>query len=166
MLTRSLTYQLASLADEGIRRATRIFEVRFGWNVNEIRVLRLIRDNPGITFTQLARLTRFERTATSRMLTKLTRAGLVVRAGAQEDARQYPLAASVEGLQLCRDADPLTAELEALMLKPLTDLQNREFNQALETVLAWVQDGYVKAVTERFPEALESQKKDRRTRRI
>ena len=54
MLKRSITYQLASIAEDGIGKATRIFESRFGWNVYEIRVLRLIRATPGITFTALA----------------------------------------------------------------------------------------------------------------
>ena len=65
MLQQSLTYLLTSIAEEGIGNADRLFQHRFGWKVRELRVLRLVRDRPGITFTELARLTRFERSATS-----------------------------------------------------------------------------------------------------
>ena len=59
MLKQSLTYALASIAEEGIGNADRLFEQRFGCDVRELRVLRLVRDTPGITFTALARLTLF-----------------------------------------------------------------------------------------------------------
>ncbi len=75
MLHRSLTYHLATISEDGIGHAQRIFETRFGWSVREIRVLRLIRSNPGITFTELARQTKFERSLTSRILAKLMKAG-------------------------------------------------------------------------------------------
>ena len=54
MLKQSLTYALASIVEEGIGTADRLFRQRFGWDVRELRVLRLVRDTPGITFTALA----------------------------------------------------------------------------------------------------------------
>lgn len=153
MLNRSLTYHLASIAEDGIGNATRIFERRFGWNVYEIRVLRLIRDTPGITFTQLAVLTKFERSATSRTLTRLIRAGLVTRTNSMEDARQFTLTITDAGTALCDKADPLSLELEAMMLEPLSDGEREEFRRMLATVLHWVRQGYADKVTQRFPEA-------------
>ncbi len=47
MLERSLTYLLSSIAEDGIGNANHIFEVRFGWSVRELRVLRLIRGHTG-----------------------------------------------------------------------------------------------------------------------
>ena len=116
----SLTYSLVTIADNGIGSAARLFDLRFGRSVQEIRVLRLVRDSPGITFTDLARLTRVERSATSRMLTRLIEAGLVLRTGSLEDARRFTLTITRKGQALCAKADPLTEELEALMLEPLT----------------------------------------------
>lgn len=152
MLQRSLTYHLASIAEDGIGKATRIFESRFGWNVYEIRVIRLVRDTPGITFTRLAQLTKFERSATSRMLTRLIRAGLLLRSNSEADARQYTLTITPKGLSLCDQADPLSLELEALMLEPLDPQQQEAFRQMLARVLEWVREGYGDKVAARFPE--------------
>lgn len=153
MLRDSLTYKLASIADGAISDATRLFRGRFGWDVYEIRVLRVVRDNPGITFTDLAALTRFERSATSRILVRLAKAGLVRRESSEQDARRYFLTVTKDGAAICRDADPLTAELEALMLEPLSPADRRKLLESIETVLAWVQGDYRAEVRKRFPEA-------------
>lgn len=166
MLTRSLTYHLASIAEDGIGNATRIFESRFGWNVYEIRVLRLIRETPGITFTQLAALTKFERSATSRTLTRLIKAGLVTRMNSREDARQFTLTITDAGTALCEQADPLSLELEAMMLAPLSDDEREEFRRMLVTVLSWVRQGYGDKVAQRFPEARGAKAKKARSVRI
>jgi DNA-binding MarR family transcriptional regulator len=153
MLKQSLTYLLASIADEGIGRADRLFEQRFGWSVRELRVLRLVHDNPGITFTELARLTRFERSATSRILTRLIKAGLVRRVGVEADRRRFELSATAKGVRLCAKADPLSLELEELMLAPLTARQRAELLAMMERMRAWVEGGYAARIAERFPEA-------------
>ena len=152
MLHRSLTYHLASISDDGIGHAERIFETRFGWNVREIRVLRLIRSNPGITFTELARQTKLERSLTSRILSRLLKAGLVNRTNSPSDARVFTLAATEAGIALCEKADPLSTELEALMLEPLTPEQRENFLRMVDQVRNWVQGGYVEKVAQRFPE--------------
>jgi len=152
MLRQSLTYLLASIADEGIGNANRLFEHRFGWSVRELRVLRLVRDRPATTFTELARLTRIERSATSRVLTRMIRAGLIKRTNSPEDARQFTLSVTPKGERLCAQADPLSLELEALMLAPLSARQRKELLATMERVLAWVSDGYRDRVVERFPE--------------
>ena len=153
MLQQSLTYLLTSIAEEGIGNADRLFQHRFGWKVRELRVLRLVRDRPGITFTELARLTRFERSATSRILTRMLRAGLIRRVNMPQDARQFTLTATAKGEKLCAQADPLSLELETLMLAPLTERQRETLLGMMERVLGWVADGYRAQIEERFPEA-------------
>lgn len=152
MLERSLTYHLASIAEDGIGNANRIFEVRFGWSVRELRVLRLVRAQPGVTFTALAAMTKFERSLTSRIVTRLIRAGLIARAGSAADARRFTLTATPEGDALCARADPLTADLERLMLAPLAESERAAFMEMAGRVRAWVQGGYVGAVAEQYPE--------------
>lgn len=153
MLKQSLTYELASIAEEGIGNAGRIFETRFGWSVYEIRVLRLIRDNPSITFTRLAGLTRFERTATSRMLSRLIRAGLVQRTNSPQDARQFTLTITPAGQALCDEADPISLTLEALMLEPLSAEEQQAFRAMLTRILTWIRGDYARKVAQEFPES-------------
>jgi DNA-binding MarR family transcriptional regulator len=158
MLQRSLTYHLASISEDGIGHAERIFEARFGWNVREIRVLRLIRSNPGITFTELARQTKFERSFASRTLSKVLKAGLVHRTNSVADARVFTLTATDAGIALCDKADPLSIELEALMLEPLTPEQRENFLKMVDQVRGWVQGGYIAKVAERFPEGMKKKR--------
>jgi DNA-binding MarR family transcriptional regulator len=165
MLERSLTYALASIAEDGIGAANDIFVATFGWSVRELRVLRLIRDNPGMTFTALAERTKLDRSFTSRMLTRLMRAGLIERIGSQEDARRYALHATGEGLALCAAADPLTTDFEALMLAPLSADERRLFVGLVERVKAWVQEGYVQEVAARYPQQPQARKRAERNRR-
>ena len=153
MLKQSLTYALASIAEEGIGNADRLFRQRFGWNVRELRVLRLVRDTPGITFTALARLTRFERSLTSRILTRMIKAGLIERIGVEGDGRQYTFVMTAEGERLCAEADPLSLEMEAMMLAPLTAEQRESLAGMMDALLGWVTDGYRARILERFPEA-------------
>lgn len=164
MLHRSLTYHLATISEDGIGHAGRIFEMRFGWSVREIRVLRLIRSNPGITFTELARQTKFERSLTSRILAKLMKAGLVLRTNSPKDARVFTLTATDAGIALCDKADPLSIELEGMMLEPLTDEQRVAFLEMIETVRKWVQTGYREKVAARFPEAVSAVTRKRNAR--
>ena len=152
MLKQSLTYTLASIAQEGIGPAERLFQERFGWDVRELRVLRLVRDTPGITFTALARLTRLERSATSRILTRMIKSGLIGRVGVQTDGRQYTFTMTAAGEELCRQADPLSLDLENLMLAPLTSDQRASLTEMTDTLLAWVTGGYRAEILRRFPE--------------
>ena len=152
MLERSLTYHLSSITEDGIGNANHIFEVRFGWSVRELRVLRLVRETPGITFTVLAEMTKFERSLTSRIVTSLIKAGLIMRANSSVDGRRFTLEATTEGEALCAEADPLTRDLEILMLSPLTEEERQRFMVMVERVRAWVQGGYAREVAARYPE--------------
>ncbi len=150
MLERSLTYNLSSIVEGGIGKANHLFVAQVGWSVRELRVLRLVRSSSGITFTALAQATRFERSLTSRILSKLIKAGLVLRTNSKEDARVFTLRVSAAGNAICAKADPLTAELEALMLSPLDAREQAELLAMIEKVRAWVEAGYAAEVDARF----------------
>jgi DNA-binding MarR family transcriptional regulator len=152
MLDRSLTYHLSAITEDGIGNANHIFETRFGWSVRELRVLRIVRSTPGVTFTALAALTKFDRSLTSRVLSSLIKSELIARTNSTEDARIFTLKATGEGEALCARADPLTADLEALMLMPLAENEREAFLAMIARVRTWVQEGYVKEVARRYPE--------------
>jgi DNA-binding MarR family transcriptional regulator len=152
MLERSLTYHLSAITEDGIGNANDIFEKRFGWSVRELRVLRIVRSTPGVTFTVLAALTKFDRSLTSRILSSLIKAGLIERTNSADDARIFTLKATEKGEALCGRADPLTADLEALMLQPLTDKERETFLRLVDRVRTWVQAGYAQEVSKRYPE--------------
>lgn len=150
MLSRSLTYNLSSIVEDGIGKASHLFVNRIGWSVRELRVLRLVRATPGVTFTDLADETKFERSLTSRILSKLIKAGLIARANSEKDARVFTLNVTARGEAVCTKADPLTHELEAIMLAPLEAAEQAALLAMIERLRAWVQTGYADEIEKRF----------------
>ena len=148
----SLTYTFATIAEDAITTGTRLFEQSLGLDVYHVRILRLIDDQPGITFTLLANQTRLDRSATSRSLQRLIKAGLVERFNDTSDARQFHLVATARGRTLRVKSDPLTSEMERLMLQTLNAHERESFLETLNKIADWVNNGYRDAVKQRFPE--------------
>ncbi|CCE03565.1 MarR family transcriptional regulator [Bradyrhizobium sp. STM 3809] len=138
VLRQSFTYQLASIAEDAISPAAKLFRKRFGLDVHELRVLRLIGDQPGITFTELAQRTRFERTATSRILSRLIKGALVRRELDERDARKFQLYITQTGDALRKRADPLSLELEGLILSRLSASERADFRRILDKLTNWL----------------------------
>jgi DNA-binding MarR family transcriptional regulator len=153
MLRQSFTYQLASIAEDAVGPAARLFRTRFGLDVHELRVLRLIDDQPGVTFTSLARQTKFERSATSRILSRLIKSGLVRRKIDDNDARQFLLHVTQKGRALRERADPLSLELEALIMSTLTAAERQDFRRILDKLSRWLDSEFPGELQARYPEA-------------
>ncbi len=151
MLDRSLTDFLSSITEDGIGSANHIFATRFGWSVRELRVPRLVRPTPGITFTALATMTKFDRGLTSRILSSLLKADLIKRTNSADDARVFTLSTTAAGETLCDQADPLTDELETLMLQPLANVEKEALLAMIDRVKTGVQDGDIQEVATRYP---------------
>ena len=130
-----------------------MFERRFGLDVQELRVLRLVGDQPGVNFTTLAAQTRFERSATSRILSRLIKAGLVQRALDEHDARQFRLTITAKGSALCAEADPLSLALEDLILTALTEAERAQFRRTLDKLSDWLAREFQDELARRYPDA-------------
>lgn len=161
MLRQSFTYQLASIAEDAVGPAARLFENRFGLDVHELRVLRLIDDQPGVTFTSLSRQTTFERSATSRILSRLIKGGLVRREIDEKDARHFQLFATPAGKALRDRADPLSLELEALILSRLSEQERQDFRRILDKLSLWLNAEFVDELVARYPDAADAKARKR-----
>ena len=148
----SLTYQLAAIAADAIGTAERLFVHRFDMTVHELRVLRLIGDNPDTTFTWLTSATKIERSATSRILARLIKAGLVRREIDDADARQFRLRITAKGRNLRAKADPLTRELETLILSCLDEADRTRLTRTLNRLSGWLTTGFPAELAKRYPE--------------
>ncbi len=162
MARQSVTYRLATISEDAISPADRMFLKRFGLHVHEIRVLRLIDDQPGVTFTELARQTKIERTATSRILSRLIKGGYVRRKIDESDARHFKLTATAKARALRAKADPLTEELEDLVLSVLKPAQRKQFETIVVALTNWLHSGFPRELAERYPETFESVRKAKR----
>jgi len=153
MLRQSVTYKLASISEDTITPSARLFISRFGVDVHHLRILRLIDDKPGSTFTELADETKFERSATSRSLGRLIKAGLVQRKNDGRDARRFRLFTTAKGKALRDRADPVSLEMERLLLQVLEPAERHAFLATIEKLSAWLSKGYQDAVFSKFPDA-------------
>ena len=149
MLHQSFTW----ISDDAIKPTAKIFERRFGLDVQELRVLRLIGDQPGVNFTLLAAQTRFERSAASRMLSRLIKAELVRRELDDHDARQFRLFITPKGKALRMQADPLSLELEDLILSALSTAERQQFHQTLDKLSDWLASTFKTELSRRYQEA-------------
>lgn len=140
------------LADGPVSETARQFRTLFGWGVQEFRVLRTIRDNPGVTFTDLVAATRLQRSLVSRILVRLVKAGMAQREGSERDARRYFLSVTPQGAEICGRADRFAAELEALLLNPLSREDRRKLKESIDALIDWAADGYKVELRRRFPD--------------
>lgn len=158
----SLTYQLATISEDAIGPADRLFTKRFGLHVHEIRVLRLIDDQPGVTFTQLAAQTKIERTATSRILSRLIKGGYVRRKIDEKDARHFQLTATPKAKALRQRADPLTEEIEDLVMSVLSATQRKQLQTIVTALTNWLHTDFPRELARGYPDAVEPLRRARR----
>lgn len=133
-----LTYKLNIVAQEAITANDAIFFRETGCRIRDLRVLRLIDDTPGTTFAEIAKITGFERSLTSRILQNLIGAGLISRENSTEDARVFLLSTTTKGKEVREVARRLSDRLEVILTDPLSAQELRAFNEILERLGSWV----------------------------
>lgn len=133
-----LTYRLNIVAQQAITANDEIFLNKTGCRIRELRVLRLIDDTPGTTFAEIAKVTGFERSLTSRIIQTLISMGLIERTNSTEDARVFLLSTTQKGKQTRQMARQLSDRLEVILTDPLSAEELRALNEILERLGAWV----------------------------
>lgn len=133
-----LTYKLNIVAQEAISANDEIFLRETGCRIRDLRVLRLIDDAPGTTFAEIARITGFDRSLTSRIIQGLIGAGLIERENSSEDARVFLLSTTPKGKQTRQVARQLSDRLEVILTDPLSAQELRALNEILARLGNWV----------------------------
>ncbi|MEZ5872796.1 MAG: MarR family transcriptional regulator [Nitratireductor sp.] len=137
-LNERLTYRLDVLAEEAIASNDDVFVQVVGCTIREVRVLRIIDDNPGINFQAIVSATRLERSLVSRIIQRLLSSGWIERQNVAGDARKYHLSTTAEGRRARLRARKLADELEEILLSPLSKEQLMELTESLEKLAGWV----------------------------
>ncbi|RYG90997.1 MarR family transcriptional regulator [Loktanella sp. IMCC34160] len=148
-----LTYRLNIVAQEAIQANDEIFLSQTGCRIRDLRVLRLIDDMPGTTFAEIAKITGFERSLTSRIIQNLIGGGLIERTNSTSDARVFLLSTTPKGKDIRQIARRLSDRLEITLTDPLSAQELRAFNEVLARLGAWV-------TSEEYRVALEDQVKN------
>lgn len=133
-----LTYRLNIVAQQAISANDEIFLRATGCRIRDLRVLRLIDDTPGTTFAEIAKITGFERSLTSRIIQNLLGAGLIERENSRQDARVFLLSTTEKGKEIRRVARLLSDRLEVILTDPLSAQELRALNEILARLSSWV----------------------------
>jgi DNA-binding MarR family transcriptional regulator len=137
-LNERLTFRLDVLAGAAIDANDSIFVDTLGLTIRETRVLRLIDDFPGITFSEISWATGLERSLTSRTIRKLLALKFIVRESIGDDARRYKLSTTALGKQTRIRARYLSDSLEEVLTKVLTAAELKILKSTLDRLAAWV----------------------------
>lgn len=145
--SKRLTYLLEVIADEAIAGNDAIFLRDLGYSIREIRVLRIVDDNPGITFVEIWEKSGLERSLTSRILQKLIGDGLLTRTSSSSDARKHHLSTTAKGKDLRMRGRVVSDALEALLLAPFPGPDRVALFEQIERLGRWVRsDDYQAAL--------------------
>ena len=100
-----LNFRLDVLSALAKSVASDIYEAECGVTLRDLRVLRFVDMQPGISLSPLIELTYLEKTLVSKLVTTLARRGLLTRSTGTTDARIINLNLTREGKAIVRKAD-------------------------------------------------------------
>jgi DNA-binding MarR family transcriptional regulator len=149
--SKRLTYLLEIIADEAIAGNDAIFLRELGYSIREIRVLRIVDDNPGVTFVDVWEKSGLERSLTSRILQRLIGDGLLQRTSSGTDARKYHLSTTETGKALRQRGRAMSDALEALLLAPFPPEDRLRLFEQIERLGQWIRSEDYRRALQAFP---------------
>lgn len=132
-----LTFRLDQLSQTAMAKASQVCREQVGLNIRELRVLRAIGDQPGLSSRTVSEATFIEQTLVSKHLRKLVDAGLVQRALESTDARRVALHLTAQGHTIREEADRLGEDMERDFLSVLTPEELDLFNRCIDKLRRW-----------------------------
>jgi DNA-binding MarR family transcriptional regulator len=114
-----LNFQLDVLSELAKGVASGLYEAECGVTLRELRVLRFVGIQPGISLGPLIALTYLEQTLVSKLVTALAKRGLLTRATGTVDARVINLYLTKEGQAIVRKSDRIGKIFDQQMMSVL-----------------------------------------------
>lgn len=131
-------YQLNILASVTVDSVEDRFVEHVGLDVRTVRVLRLIGDNPGITFADITVMGALERSLASRLIQNLVRGGQIERRNFKSDARRFGLYITEAGQEARSRADALTDIGLKLLFAKLDPVEVSAFVATMGKLADWI----------------------------
>jgi DNA-binding MarR family transcriptional regulator len=131
-----LTLTLDRANDAAKAGASRVYEQECGASLRDLRLLRFIGAEPGLTLTRLIERSFLEKTLASKAISALAARGWVTRSVGAVDARHISLELTDAGEAVVLRADPIGRLMEDTMLQDLSAEELRVLRRCLEKLIA------------------------------
>ncbi|WP_175837886.1 MarR family winged helix-turn-helix transcriptional regulator [Burkholderia anthina] len=131
-----LTFRIDRLSDLIKAAGTQVYEAEFGVSIRDLRILRLVALEPGLTLTRLIELTMLEKTLVSKIVSAMVKRGFLRREVGRVDARQINLFLMADAEDLIRRTYERGNALESMMLDALPPEELRVFNSVVDKLTA------------------------------
>ncbi|WP_107311449.1 MarR family winged helix-turn-helix transcriptional regulator [Burkholderia metallica] len=139
-----LTFRLDRLSELTKAAGTQVYESEFGVSIRDLRILRLVALEPGLTLTRLIELTMLEKTLVSKIVSAMVKRGFIRREVGRADARQINLYLMADGEDLVARTYARGNVLEGMLLAALTPDELRVFNGVVDKLTAGLADHLAK----------------------
>jgi DNA-binding MarR family transcriptional regulator len=130
----TLTLDLAN--EKAKAAASKVYEQACGASLRDLRLLRFIGAEPGLTLTRLIEHSSLEKTLASKAISALAARGWVTRSVGAVDARHISLQLTRAGEAVVLRADPIGRSMEAALLQSLSAEELRVLKRCLQKLLA------------------------------
>lgn len=131
-----LTLTLDLVNEAAKDAASRIYEQECGASLRDLRLLRFIGTEPGLTLTRLIELSSLEKTLASKAISTLVARGWVTRSVGTRDARHISLELTDEGEGVVLCAEPIGRFLERKLLARITRDELAVLKRCLDKLVA------------------------------
>lgn len=132
-----LTFRIDQVNQAAMARASQVYKEKLGLNIRELRVLRTIGDQPGLSSKALSEASFIEQTLVSKHLRKLIAEGYIRRDLESADARRVALRLTARGETVRQEADRLGEVMERDFVSALTPEELAVFNRCIAKLKNW-----------------------------
>ena len=131
-----VTFKIDVVSERAKAIASEVYEQKVGLSLRELRLMRFIATQPGLTVSRLIEQAHIEKTLTSKSIAALVRRKLILRAIDPDDARQTNLYLTAEGVERVKAADVLGQQMETNMMSVLFPDETAMLKQCLDKLYA------------------------------
>ena len=131
-----LTLTLDLVNDIAKDAASRVYEQECGASLRDLRLMRFIGAEPGLTLTRLIELASLEKTTASKATSTLVARGWATRSVGERDARHISLELTDAGEAVVLCAEPLGRFMEGTLLRRITREEMVVLRRCLDKLVA------------------------------
>ncbi|SEP16733.1 DNA-binding transcriptional regulator, MarR family [Salinihabitans flavidus] len=137
LLDTYVSYRLELVSRVAQSAADAVYRHKFGFDIRQLRVMRILAETPDATVSEVIDATFYERTLVSRLIGELSKAGMLTRRICDLDARQTRVSLTDAGLAVVECAKRIGNMMNEDLLSVLDQDERATFDACLEKLITW-----------------------------